>query len=41
MTHVTEHHSEHEWESYHRYWSGVGLLVSWDTVSIDDHLESK
>ena len=39
MTHITEHHSEAEWESDNRHWGWVCFLVGWDTVSIDNHLE--
>lgn len=38
VTHVTEHHTKEEWEGDNgdRHW--VGLLVSGDTVSIDNQL---
>ena len=39
MAHITEHHSEEEWECHNRYWHWVGLLVAWYAISINDQLE--
>ena len=38
MTHVTEHHAEEEWESSYTYNSGIGLLVSWNSVCVHNQL---
>ena len=40
MHDVSEHHSKKEWESNDRENSGISLLVSWDSVSVYDHLEN-
>ena len=40
MSHITEHHSEEEWECDNRDWYWVGLEVSWYTISVYDQLEN-
>ena len=40
MTHITEHHSEKEWESNNRDWYWIGLQISWHTICIDNQLEN-
>ena len=39
MAHITEHHSEEEWEGHDRHWDWVGFLVAWHTISVNNHLE--
>jgi len=39
MTHITEHHTEEEWESDDGEHCWVSLLVSGDTIGIDNQLE--
>ena len=40
MAHITEHHSEEEWEGDNRNWHWVGLKVRWNTISVHDQLEN-
>ena len=39
MTHVTEHHSEEEWEGDDGHWNWVRFLVVWYTISVNNQLE--
>ena len=39
MSHITEHHSEEEWEGNNGDWHWVGLKISWDTIGVYDQLE--
>jgi len=39
MSHITEHHSEEEWEGNDRDWHWVGFEVSWHTIGVNDQLE--
>ena len=38
MTHITKHHSEEEWERNDRKWYRVSLLISWNTIGVNDQL---
>jgi len=40
MAHITEHHSEEEWESDHGDWHWVSLLIGWNTIGVYDQLEN-
>ena len=40
MTHVTEHHSEEEWEGDDRHWHWIGLKIGWHTISVHNSLEN-
>jgi hypothetical protein len=39
MAHITEHHSEEEWEGHDRHWYWVCFLVVWHSISVNNHLE--
>lgn len=39
VTHITEHHSEEEWESDDSDKGWVSFQIGWDTIGIDDLLE--
>ena len=38
MTHVTEHHTEKEWERGDRKHSWIGLQVPWNAVCVNNPL---
>jgi len=40
MTHITEHDTEEEWESRNCQRGWVSLLVLWNTICINNHLEA-
>jgi hypothetical protein len=38
MHDITKHDTKEEWEGYTGKYSWVDLLVSWDTIGVNDHL---
>jgi hypothetical protein len=38
MAHITEHHSEEEWEGNKRNNNWIGFFVSWNTIGVNNQL---